>query len=299
MPSGKSNRITPERASDKRETVFTGEEIGFPMVGEATATEGFDAIPLTWHSHSRIEVLMLLRGGAAYEFKNGSVLEFSGGQMLVVPADMLHRGSRDVRMPSVICAVNFALSPPAMRHGPFLKQEMAWIAAQYQDRTPRVHSMSPTVRRMANDLHRMIVQQRKSSRTAVGIASMRLLVASLIVEVTRQTSETHRRSTPDAVARAKEYMEDRFATPLQMDEVAQQAGCSRAHLFVVFKRETGMSPNDWIQRYRVQAATELLRSTDRKLEDIAAAVGFSSAQYFCQVFRKYTGQTPAWHRQKS
>jgi transcriptional regulator GlxA family with amidase domain len=74
-----------------------------------------------------------------------------------------------------------------------------------------------------------------------------------------------------------------------------KGGCSRAHLFLVFKRETGMSPNDWLQRRRVQATTELLRTIRRKLEDIAAATGFSSAQYFCQVFRKYTGQTPAEH----
>jgi transcriptional regulator GlxA family with amidase domain len=58
-----------------------------------------------------------------------------------------------------------------------------------------------------------------------------------------------------------------------------------------------MSPNDWLQRRRVKAATDLLRATDRKLEDIATAVGFSSAQYFCQVFRKYTGKTPGEHRQ--
>jgi exosortase A-associated hydrolase 2 len=36
---------------------------------------------------------------------------------------------------------------------------------------------------------------------------------------------------------------------------------------------------------------------DAWLEDIATAVGFSSAQYFCQVFRKYTGKTPGEHRQ--
>jgi two-component system response regulator YesN len=91
-------------------------------------------------------------------------------------------------------------------------------------------------------------------------------------------------------------MDARFTAPLPMNEVAQKAGCSRAHLFLVFKRETGMSPNDWLQRHRVKAASQLLRTTDRKLEDIAATVGFSSAQYFCQVFRKYTGKTPGEHR---
>jgi transcriptional regulator GlxA family with amidase domain len=91
-------------------------------------------------------------------------------------------------------------------------------------------------------------------------------------------------------------MEAHFARPLPMSDVAQKAGCSRAHLFLVFKRETGMSPNDWLQRLRIKAATELLRNTNRKLEDIATASGFSSAQYCCQVFRKYTGKTPGEHR---
>ena len=81
-----------------------------------------------------------------------------------------------------------------------------------------------------------------------------------------------------------------------MNEVAQKAGCSRAHLFLVFKRETGMSPNDWLQRRRVKYASELLRTTHRKLDDIAIAAGFSSSQYCCQVFRKYTGRTPGEHR---
>jgi len=57
-----------------------------------------------------------------------------------------------------------------------------------------------------------------------------------------------------------------------------------------------MSPNDWLQCRRVKAATELLWATNRKPEDVATITGFSSAQYCCQVFRKYTGKTPGDHR---
>jgi AraC-like DNA-binding protein len=239
---------------------------------------------------------MLLDGGAAYEFENGSEMELAGGQMIIVPARFRHRASKDVRMPSVICAVNFDTTRPASRHSPFTKKEMAWIAAQFQCRTPRLSTMSLALRRMAHALHQMILQQCKSPRTPDGTASMRLLVASIIVEAARHTSGTHQRRAADAVAVAKEHMENQFAEPLTMNDVAQNAGCSRAHLFLVFKREAGMSPNDWLQRRRVKAATELLRSTNRKLEDIATASGFSSAQYCCQVFRKYTGKTPGEHR---
>jgi AraC-like DNA-binding protein/mannose-6-phosphate isomerase-like protein (cupin superfamily) len=299
MTTRKPNLIMPDPDNHVQESTFTGDELGMTMVGSTAATHRFNAIPITWHSHDRHEVLMLLRGGAAYEFKNGTELELAGGHMIVVPARVLHRGSKDVRTPSVICAINFDIAYAVTQHSPFTKMEMAWIAAQFQSRTPRLLSMSPTLRRMAQSLHQMILQQRKSPRTADGTASVRLLVASIILEVARHTSGTHQRSTADAVALAKEHMEAHFTEPLPMNEVAQKAGCSRAHLFLVFKRETGMSPNDWLQRRRVKAATELLRTTNRKLEDIANASGFSSAQYFCQVFRKYTGKTPGEHRQKA
>ena len=199
-------------------------------------------------------------------------------------------------MPSVICAVNFDIAHQLTRRSPFTKKEMTWIAEQFQSRTPQLHSMSPTLRRMAQTLHQMILQQRKSPRTADDIAAMRLLIAMIILEVARHTGGTHQHSSANTVALAKEHMENNFTKPLPMNEVAKKSGCSRAHMFLVFKRETGMSPNDWLQRRRVKAATELLSASNRKLEDIATATGFSSAQYCCQVFRKYTGKTPGEHR---
>jgi AraC-like DNA-binding protein/mannose-6-phosphate isomerase-like protein (cupin superfamily) len=298
MISRKPKRMMLGQDLQVRESAFTGAEIGLTMVGAATATQGFNAVPLTWHSHNNHEVLMLLHGGAAYEFKNGTEMELVGGHMIVVPARVLHRGTKGVRMPSVICAVNFDIAHPATRHSIFTKREMSWIAAQFKSHTPCMYSMSPTLRRMANTLHQMVLEQRKISATVDGTATIRLLVASIILEIARHTSGSHRTSTTNVVKRAKEHIEAHFNKHLLINEVAEEAGCSRAHLFLVFKRETGMSPNDWLQRCRVKAATDLLRTTHRKLEDIATTVGFSSAQYFCQVFRKYTGKTPGQYREK-
>ncbi len=92
-----------------------------------------------------------------------------------------------------------------------------------------------------------------------------------------QQRHPHQRSTADTVAPAKEHKENHFTEPLAMNDVAKKAGCSRAHLLLVFKGETGMSPNDWRQRRRVKFAIELLRTTHRKLVEIANATGFSSA----------------------
>ena len=295
MPAKKPNH--PDASAPwVKESAFSGTELSLPMLGEAIATQNFHATPISWHAHERYELLMLLGGGALYEFADGREFELAGGQMLLVPPVHLHRPSQDVRTPSIICAVTFQTTNAGSRHSPFNREEQQWIAAQFRDCSPGKHIMSPALRHMARTLHQELVKQRAGPRTLDAIASMRLLVASIILEAARHTRGIQQTGSANAVARAKEYMENHFTQPLQMNEVAQKAGCSRAHLFLVFKRETGMSPNDWLQRRRVKCAAELLRTTKRKLEDIATATGFSSAQYCCQVFRKYTGKTPGGHR---
>lgn len=80
MPDGKPKISSTATAIPMRECAFSGKEIGLPMLGAAIATRGFDARSISWHSHDRMELLMLLTGGAMYEFRNGQELELTGGR---------------------------------------------------------------------------------------------------------------------------------------------------------------------------------------------------------------------------
>jgi AraC-like DNA-binding protein len=120
----------------------------------------------------------------------------------------------------------------------------------------------------------------------------------VILEAARQENPP----APDGAVRAVEaaclFMQEEFFRPLQIDEVAGHVDCSRSQLYSAFKKQTGLSPNDWLLRYRIQQAESLLAATNRTIEDIAIAVGFSSSPYFCTVFRKYTGSPPGAFRRR-
>jgi transcriptional regulator GlxA family with amidase domain len=60
-----------------------------------------------------------------------------------------------------------------------------------------------------------------------------------------------------------------------------------------------MTPNDYLQRLRVTRARDLLVTTSQSVTDIAYATGFSSSQYFSNVFRKYAGTTPSTFRARA
>ncbi|MBD2867265.1 AraC family transcriptional regulator [Paenibacillus sp. IB182493] len=101
---------------------------------------------------------------------------------------------------------------------------------------------------------------------------------------------------PPAVKDAVRYMERHFDRMIGQEQLSMELGVSKYHFLRTFARFVGMTPGEYLSRIRIQKAVELLRQTDRSIEQIAASVGYSSGSYFIKVFRKLTGQTPAQFR---
>jgi len=279
-----------------KDLLVSGKELSLPMVDYIAANHRFSAGRVGWHSHNGHEILLMLGGSTGLEFRGERKTQLRGGEIMVVPSGTTHRAQKDVRLPSTLCAIVFDPAQPS-RQTLFTKQEREWLASHFEQRTPQPVPMNAATRHLTKTLHTLIRQHASGNHAAGLLSAMRLTVASLILETARHHEQTSKPATHTSMAvHLIDHMERHLAEPISMDALATRARTSRARLFANFKRETGMSPNDWLQRRRIKAATDLLRTTNRKLEDIAAACGFTSAPYFCHVFRKYTGTTPGEHR---
>ncbi len=293
-PTEKTTFINPLPVKD---LLVSGKELGLPMVDYIAANHRFSAGRMSWHSHDGHEILLLLSGSTGYEFRGGRKLQLRGSEIMVIPSGTTHRGQKDVRQPSTLCAIVFdPVHHP--RHALFTKRECEWLASHFEERTPQPVPMNVSTRHLAKTLHALIRQHASGKNTDGLLAALRVTVASIILETARHHEQSKPAAQVSMATQLIDHMERHLSEPISMDALATHARTSRARLFANFKRETGMSPNDWLQRRRIKAATDLLRTTNRKLEDIAAACGFTSAPYFCHVFRKYTGTTPSEHRHK-
>jgi AraC-like DNA-binding protein len=67
----------------------------------------------------------------------------------------------------------------------------------------------------------------------------------------------------------------------------------------LFKQELGISPWDYLNRYRVFQAKELLRQTNDSIGHVGQRVGFSDASYFSRVFRRLVGISPGAYREQN
>jgi AraC-like DNA-binding protein len=90
------------------------------------------------------------------------------------------------------------------------------------------------------------------------------------------------------------YIEANFARQdLYTPMLAEMSGIGETYYRNIFLAVFNMPPARYIQLYRVEKAKELLLNTGASVEEIAVAVGFANASYFCKVFKSLTDMTPS------
>lgn len=89
-----------------------------------------------------------------------------------------------------------------------------------------------------------------------------------------------------------EHLHDRFASPLQMPELAARVGCSESAFFRRFRKLAGCTPVQYLTRLRLNQAKVYLANTDFTLATIAGLCGFRDPYYLSKTFRKNLGFSP-------
>lgn len=81
-------------------------------------------------------------------------------------------------------------------------------------------------------------------------------------------------------------------------ELARQAGMSLNSFLILFQRETGLPPQEWFRRKRLEQACKRLHFSEESIEEIAEASGFCDRYHFSKVFKKTYAIGPAEYRQQ-
>jgi AraC-like DNA-binding protein len=99
--------------------------------------------------------------------------------------------------------------------------------------------------------------------------------------------------------KAQALLTKRFDEWPRVPDVAADLGVSVSWFYTLFRRHTGLSPTEFMQRARIAEACKRLSQSDDTVTDIALSLGYPSSQYFATVFRKFTGHSPTEWRRKS
>lgn len=99
--------------------------------------------------------------------------------------------------------------------------------------------------------------------------------------------------------RAIDYIEEHLDDKVALDQIAKVAGYSISHFYRVFHAVAGCTIRDYIRKRRLSAAMFDVRSTHRKITDIAYEHGYESHEVFSRAFKSMYGASPSYFRNVS
>ncbi|MBP3804947.1 MAG: helix-turn-helix transcriptional regulator [Oribacterium sp.] len=94
------------------------------------------------------------------------------------------------------------------------------------------------------------------------------------------------------------FIREHYKEKLYIRNLSELTGLNEQYFIRFFGSVTGVSPLDYINRYRVEQAAGLLKDTDTHVYEIAEECGFHNIGNFIKIFRSVTGETPHKFRKR-
>ncbi|MGN0779141.1 MAG: helix-turn-helix domain-containing protein [Aristaeellaceae bacterium] len=253
------------------------------------------------HGHKFFELVYVMEGSALHQLGSDS-FRIAQGDYFVVDVGSFHRYQTDERFVIVNCLFAPEYVDRALVNCPslsaLLSNEMRQFGAsrldtRLADRT--YHDEDGSIRRLIEAMEREYAQ-----RSAGYLELIRCHLIEVLVHTVRQAAAKDGvgRLHPAAAAMA-EYLHEHYTQPLSLRVLSERTGYTPQYLCSLFHRETGMSPNVYLQKIRVEHSCRLLAETCLGVAKIAQSVGYADLKHFSSIFRRYTGLSPRAYRART
>lgn len=258
-------------------------------------------MPFEWHD--ALEIFYVLDGRGQYFIEN-NFYSFEKGSLFVISNNELHKSQLRPGEQFKVIVVMFDPSLLSL-----LKMEDGFspldIFYNHPDNFSHQLDTDPETGKKLEKLF-YAIQEEYERETDV---SMRVIVSylqCLLVEINRAYKEktltkgTFRKQLKlkEIVSKSIDYVEEHYTEDINLTRVADFAGVSPSYLSSEFKKETGISFIDYMSVKRIQAAKEILETTNLPITDIAFQIGYKNVTHFNLVFKKFVGKSPSKFRKK-
>lgn len=150
--------------------------------------------------------------------------------------------------------------------------------------------------RVAYRISGFYINKGSGSKDIIQVLSYRNRAVQELAE--RVRAQNTKRHTSSYTEQCKDYIQKHFKEKIYLEEIAGTLGVSSSYLSRLFKKETGMCLQDYVNEVRIERSCNLLIYSDESLSMIAEYVNFPSQSYFGKIFKKRKGMTPRQFRER-
>ena len=143
---------------------------------------------------------------------------------------------------------------------------------------------------MLDTLVNEFTQGKYASDVAIKLKIMELLLTILRHDTPSKVLVNDQ--TSHLIYSVMNYVQERFAENIDEKDLAKSYGMSFSHFSRSFKKVTGMTFKNYLNRTRISKAEQLLFLKGCSVSEAAIACGYNSISYFIKVYRLFMGTTP-------
>ena len=241
-----------------------------------------------YHWHDEYEFICVTNGklecivnGEHYEISKGQAILISGGELHSVNSDLNTSFFAVVFHPYTICGTECR---------DFFSKKIRFL---------RIFDTSnlsqKSVIENLEKLHSSFLQKKYA---------FELKLKALIIDIFSIIFENHLYSEKDLktninsdnFASIIEYIHSEYNKKITLNDICNHASYSRSHIINLFKTNTGKTPFEYINFYRIYKAKELLLGSSKSVLDICFECGFENLSYFIRLFKQNTSLSPLQYR---
>jgi AraC-like DNA-binding protein len=280
----------------KKVEPFEGKPFPFRMTVQE---DKVNLVPLHWHEH--VELIKVLKGKVKVHV-NGNEFESEKNEIIFINSSVVHSVQSLTGFDAAICGMVFD------------KFFLSNVTEGFE--TSTIYSLFLSSNTIENrfvastllwrELDDCIEQAYKEycSKDLCYEMSLKSYVYRIMTLILRYNRDklfgnknfTKLSSEFDRIRPVIYHIDSRYADKLYIEQLSKIINMSPFHFCRFFKRVTGMSPTEYINKVRIDMALKYLVDSDLTITEISEKVGFCSINYFDEVFKKRKGLSPVEFR---
>lgn len=246
------------------------------------------------HSHEFYEMVFIHKGSGIHKINEQAYTMLAGDFYMMSPADH-HEFStdNDIKLTNIL-----------FKKSLFSKQE--WLSLE---KLPALHFITNDTNgphKIALSIHhkdlvegylKTLSLEFENQDNGWELASKANLISCLVVinraflHYGKQVKGQDFKNLP--IRDTLQYIFINFKQPLNATILAKRVHLSTVYFSELFKKETGLSLNQYLNKIRVDKARVLIEGNTLNISEIAQAVGIDDNNYFSRIFKKHCGITPS------
>lgn len=271
----------------------------FPLIVNYDTLSDFVHDTVCCHWHPELEFAFIMQGSMNYEI-NGTSYTVKKGDGIFINTNVIHAakqiGNEDCHYTTI-------------QVEPFLLGEIIEGSIYNKYINPILSYTGLSVQTLSNEIewqkkiidylvHLSMAYKDKPICYELDILSIMLSIWHLIYENTIKDQDYISLQSKEItrIKKALLFIQTSYKDEITLEDIAASCSLSKSELCRLFKNILHQSPIEYTISYRITQSLQLISSDIYSITEIAEKVGFNSASYFTESFRKLIGKTPSQYK---